>query len=385
MASVGHIMELANSGSYCNSGVDPANEFTMDIRVASEKYEVVKKLKEQAASADLIYLMSDGDREGEVISWSLLKFLKISKEKCRRAITHEITPKAVVQAIEHPTKINDNLVEAGLARLALDKIVGFRLSPIAKTYIGAKSVGRCQSCGLKIIVDREKEIQNFKPESYYDLYLSFEKNKTRFKAKYVGTDSYKIEHLKDTSEVQQVKDACTGEYIVKDIIKKEKQESPKPPFITATLQQELSTQLNLKIKDAMSICQKNFEDGFTTYHRVDVPILSNEFIEAAQRYIEQVFGKDSYAGPRQVKVDENVQNGHEAIRCTDITLTPEKAKDIIKNDLQWKVYCIIWKRTIQSLMHNAVYDSQIITISNNDQLFEMEQKVLKSPGFKILD
>lgn len=278
IASVGHIMELANGGSYYNTGVDPKNDFKMDIKVSPEKHDVVNKLKAQVEWADLVVLMSDPDREGFVISWSLIKFLKLPKTKYIRAVTHEITPKAVVDAIEHPVKMDEDLVDAGLARLALDKILGYRLSPIAKTYVGARSVGRCQSCGLKIIADREKEIKNFIPETYFDLYLNFKKNKTEFKAKYVGTPGKPVDHLKTQKEVDSVKALCNGKYIIEGIDKKEKQEAPKPPFNTPNFQQEAASKLGLSVKDAMAIAQKLFEAGFITYHRTTDEAISEDFI-----------------------------------------------------------------------------------------------------------
>lgn len=196
VASVGHIMSLANGGPYYNSGIDPSDKFSLALEISDDKKDVVNKLKEQVKWADQIFLMTDGDREGEAISWSLIKFLKLKKGTYKRAVTHEITPKAVVAAIENPIELNEELVDAALARMTIDKMLGFSLSPIAKTYIGAKSVGRCQSAGLKLIVDRENEIINFKPETYFDLYLNFEKNKVKFKAKYVGTMAGEVDHLK---------------------------------------------------------------------------------------------------------------------------------------------------------------------------------------------
>ena len=162
-ASVGHIMELANGGSYHNSGIEPTKEFELNLKIAEDKHKVVQNLKEQVKNSDLVYIMSDGDREGEVIAWSLVKFLKIAKTKYYRAITHEITPAAVIKALENPIKVSEELVDAGLARMTLDKMVGFTISPIAKNYIGAKSVGRCQSAGLKLILYREQEIRDFIP------------------------------------------------------------------------------------------------------------------------------------------------------------------------------------------------------------------------------
>ena len=226
MASVGHIMSLADGGSYYNSGVDPKNNFDLNLKVSEDKYKVVQQLKDQAKTADLVYLMSDPDREGFVISWSLVKFLKLPKTKYRRAVTHEITPKAVVKAIENPIPMDDNLVDAGLARMTLDKMLGYRLSPIGKTYVGAKSVGRCQSVGLKLVADREKEIQNFVPETYFDLYVNFEKNKTKFKAKFAGNNTIgNVDHLNSQKEVDAIKANCTKDYVIEAIKKKEKEES----------------------------------------------------------------------------------------------------------------------------------------------------------------
>ena len=201
-ASVGHIMELANGGSYHNSGIEPTKEFELNLKIAEDKHKVVQNLKEQVKNSDIVYIMSDGDREGEVIAWSLVKFLKIAKTKYYRAITHEITPAAVIKALENPIKLSEELVNAGLARMTLDKMVGFTVSPIAKNYIGAKSVGRCQSAGLKLIVDREQEIRDFIPEKYYNLYLNFEKNNSKFKAKYIGTPETTIDKLENIEQVK---------------------------------------------------------------------------------------------------------------------------------------------------------------------------------------
>ena len=250
-ASVGHIMSLANGGNYYNSGVDPEKGFELNLKISEDKHQVVTKLKEQVKAADYVYLFTDPDREGSVISWSLIKFLKIPKTKYRRITTHEITPKAVVHALENPIPLEEDLIEAGLTRMTLDKMIGFRLSPIAKTYVGAKSVGRVQSVGLKLVVDRENELQNFKPETYFDLYLHFEKKGTKFRAKYAGNPIIgNVDHLKTQKEVNTVKKNCTSDYVIEDIKMKEKEESPKPPFCTATFQQEAASKLNLKVKDA---------------------------------------------------------------------------------------------------------------------------------------
>ena len=383
MASVGHIMSLADGGSYYNSGVDPKNNFDLNLKVSEDKYKVVQQLKDQAKTADLVYLMSDPDREGFVISWSLVKFLKLPKTKYRRAVTHEITPKAVVKAIENPIPMDDNLVDAGLARMTLDKMLGYRLSPIGKTYVGAKSVGRCQSVGLKLVADREKEIQNFVPETYFDLYVNFEKNKTKFKAKFAGNNTIgNVDHLNSQKEVDTIKANCTKDYIIEAIKKKEKEESPKPPFCTATFQQEASSKLNLKVKDAMAVAQKLFESGRITYIRSDDTTIAPEFIPTLQSYIESTYGKKAWTQPRVGKKQENAQEGHECLRITDPSLTPDEYNKIDANNLNQKVYKLIWQRTIAAALPNAKISETQYLIDNNGEKFILVSKEITSLGYR---
>ena len=354
MASVGHIVTLENGGSYYNSGIEPTKDFELNLKIAADKYKIVQDLKAAVKNADLVYLMSDPDREGEVISWSLNKFLGIPKTKLRRAVTHEITPKAVVKAIENPIKLNEDLVDAGLTRMTLDKMIGWRLSPIAKTYVGAKSVGRVQSVGLKLIVDREKEIQNFVPVTYFDLYLNFEKNKTKFKAKYAGNETVgNVDQLSTQKEVDTVKRHCAGKYTIEDIKQKTKENAPNPPFCTATFQQEAVSKLNLKVKDAMAIAQKLFETGAVTYLRTDDTEFAPEFIPVLQAYIENTYGKQAWTKPRVGKKQENAQEGHECFRVTDPNMTPDLYAKIDANALNQKVYKLIWQRTIAAALPNA--------------------------------
>ena len=383
MASVGHIMEVANGGTYHNSGIEPTKDFELNLKVSADKYKVVEQLKTQAKTADLVYLMSDPDREGEVISWSLVKFLKLPKTKIRRAVTHEITPKAVVKAIENPIPIDNNLVDAGLARMTLDKMLGFVASPIAKTYVGAKSVGRCQSVGLKLVVDREKEIQNFVPETYFDLYVNFEKNKTKFKAKFAGNNTIgNVDHLNSQKEVDAIKANCTKDYVIEAIKKKEKEESPKPPFCTATFQQEASSKLNLKVKDAMAVAQKLFEAGRITYMRTDDTAFAAEFIPILQSYIEGVYGKKAWTKPRIGKKQENAQEGHECLRVTDPSLTPDDYNKIDANNLNQKVYKLIWQRTIAAALPNAKISETQYLIDNNGEKFILVSKEITSLGYR---
>ena len=383
MASVGHIMQLANGGSYCNSGVTPEKDFDLNLQVSEDKYKVVQDLKAAVKTADLVYLMSDPDREGEVISWSLNKFLSIPKTKLRRAVTHEITPKAVVKAIENPIKLNEDLVDAGLARMTLDKMIGWRLSPIAKTYVGAKSVGRVQSVGLKLVVDREKEIQAFVPETYFDLYLNFSKNKTKFKAKYAGNNIIgNVDHLKTQAEVNSIKANCKGDFTIEAIKQKEKEESPKPPFCTATFQQEAASKLNLKVKDAMAVAQKLFESGAITYMRTDDTEFAPEFIPALQAYIEEAYGKSAFTKPRVGKKQENAQEGHECLRVTDPNLTPDKYNKIDVNPLNNKVYKLIWQRTIAAALPNTKISETQYLIDNNGEKFILVSNEITRLGYR---
>ena len=382
-ASVGHIAVLANGGNYYNSGVDPQNNFELNLKIAEDKHQVVTKLKEQVKAADYVYLFTDPDREGSVIAWSLIKFLKIPKTKYRRITTHEITPKAVVHALENPIPLEEDLVEAGLTRMTLDKMIGFRLSPIAKTYVGAKSVGRVQSVGLKLVVDREKEIQNFKPETYFDLYLNFEKKGTKFKAKYAGNPTIgNVDHLKTQKEIDKIKKNCISDYVIEDIKMKEKEESPKPPFCTATFQQEAASKLNLKVKDAMAIAQKLFEAGRITYMRTDDTSFADEFIPILKSYIEGTYGKSAYTKPRVGKKQENGQEGHECLRITDPSLTPDNYSSVDANILNAKVYKLIWQRTIAAAMPNAKISETQYLINNNDEKFILVSNEVTKPGYR---
>ena len=376
-------MHLADGGKYYNTGIDPTNNFELDLKISEDKFKTVQALKEAAKNADLVYLMSDGDREGEVISWSLIKFLKLPKTKYRRAITHEITPKAVVHAIENPIQLNEDMADAGLARLTLDKLLGYRLSPIAKTYVGAKSVGRCQSVGLKLVADREREIQNFVPETYYDIYLNFVKNSVKFRAKYAGNNIIgNVDHLKTQAEAESVLKNCVKDYVIEDIKQKIKEEAPKPPFCTATLQQEASSKLGLKVKDVMAVAQKLFEGGFITYHRSDDQTLAAEFIPELKSYIEDNFGKSAYTKPRAGKKGDNAQEGHEAIRVTDLTVTPDIFNKLETNTLNEKLYKLIWQRTVACALPNAKISETQYLIDNNGEKFILVSKEITSLGYR---
>ena len=383
VASVGHISNIKDGGNYYNTGIDPQNDFEMNLAISEDKHKVVQQLKDLSKTADHIVLATDGDNEGAQIAWSLIKFLGLKKGTYSRLITHEITPKAVVKAFENPVALDTDNAMASQARMCLDKLLGYRVSPIAKTYVGAKSVGRCQSCGLKLIADREREIQNFVPETYFDLYVNFEKNKTKFKAKFAGNNEMgNIDHLKSQAEVNKIINSCTKEYVIEDTKKKEKEESPKPPFCTATFQQEASSKLGLKVKDAMAIAQKLFENGAITYHRTDDTAFAAEFVPILQSYIESTYGKTAWTQPRVGKKQENAQEGHECLRITDPSLTPDEYNKIDANNLNQKVYKLIWQRTIAAALPNAKISETQYLIDNNGEKFILVSKEITSLGYR---
>ena len=382
VASVGHVMELKNGGSYHNTGIDPKNDFAMDLGISADKKQKVTEIAALAKDADIIALGSDDDREGTLISWSLLRFAKLPKTKCIRITMHEITPKAVVYALEHPVKLDENMVQAALARMSVDKMIGYALSPIAKTFVGARSVGRCQSAGLKLVADREREIQEFNPETYFDVYLNFEKNGSKFKAKYVGTAQKAVNHLKTQEEVDAAKAACGKNFEVLSVSTKKKQEAPSAPFSTATFQQEASSRLGLSVKEATAASQKLFESGKITYIRTDSTDMAPEFIPALKSYIEGAFGKGTFQQPRVAKKTGTEQDGHEALRVTDPNFTPDAAAASLGSPVLTKVYKLIWQRTIASAMPNAVKSETTYSIGSNDQRFSLVSNELLSPGFR---
>lgn len=393
VASVGHILQLKDGGPAFNSGIYPDKNFQMNLAINPEKKKVVDEITKLAKKADVISIMTDDDRAGFFIGWSIIKFCKLPEEKCVRAVTHEITPKAVIFALENPVPFNDNLVSAECARMMTDKLIGFSLSPLAKKYLGAKSIGRCQSVGLKLVSDREKEIIDFVPELYYNLYLKFTKNNKGFKAKYCGFKKEIIDKFTKQADVNAVISNCKNTpFVIESIESVEQKESPKPPFCTATFQQEASSKLGLKVKDAMSCAQKLFEGikvnnehiGLITYLRSDSTEIAAEFIPELKSYITNTYGADKYKNPRKSKSKSTDQNGHEAIRVTDPTMTPEKLSNYVTNELLIKVYKLIWQRTIAAAMPNAAITEVTYTISNNDHKFKLSSKTLIDAGYRLV-
>lgn len=393
MASVGHIANIAdNPKSYKNTGIHPNNNFKIDYKILTDKKEVVNKLKAQVEKADLVYIGVDHDREGAQIGWSLVKFLSLSKEKCRRMIMHEITPKAVLYAFENPVPFETTLVEAAQARAAIDKLIGYSLSEFAKKYIGAKSIGRCQSVGLKLVSEREKEINDFIPELYFNLYLSFKKYGNDFKAKYTGYKQEEISKFTKQADVDAVINDCKNcNFVIESIERVIHNESPKQPFCTATFQQEAANKLGLKVKDAMSCAQKLFEGikvngehiGLITYMRTDSTEIAAEFLPELETFINTTYGTNKYIGPRKSKKKATDQDGHEALRIVNPNMTPDILATHISNQLLIKVYKLIWQRTIASVMPNAVISEFIYTINCNDHKFKLSTRELREAGYKV--
>ena len=394
LATIGHTTLIAdNKKSYKNTGIHPEKSFAVDYQVDPDKAKVVREIKDQLIWADLVLIASDEDREGENLGYHIKEVLNLPEDKYYRISYRSITKPAIQEAIDNPTKFNMPLVKAAEARQIVDKMLGYTLSPIARKYVGAKSVGRCQSVGLKLVADREAEITNFIPETFYDVWLEFTKDYNIFKAKYIGTEKEKIDKIKDKNIVDKLQADCKdNDYIISDIKTKLRTEGAPQPFCTATFQQEASTNIGLGVKDAMSCAQKLFEGvaingehiGLITYHRTDCTDIADSFIPELKAYVETTYGKKQYAGPRAGKKQDNAQEGHEALRVTDPKLTPEKLESVLPNPTLVKVYRLIWKRTLASVMADATYDDTIYTISNSGHNFSLTTSQVHDLGFRVL-
>lgn len=391
MASVGHISDIKDGGSYWNTGIDPTNDFKTNYAVSDDKKKTVEDLKDQVARVSKVIIASDEDREGEAIAWSLKKFLKIPNDKYERVTFQEITKSAVLKALDNPRKIDGDLVDAAHSRGIVDKIIGYRLSPIARKQIQARSVGRCQSAGLKVVVDREKEIQNFVPETYYDLILNFKKDGQDFRAKYIGTKDKEVKRLNSLDEVKAIVNECKkGSYSILDITTKEKLSNPKPPFITSTFQQEVSSKLGISVKLAQSYAQKLFEGievggqhvALITYIRTDSVAMSPEFQGLLERYVKNTYGNEYYAPLKKVKNSETSQEAHECIRCIDLDMTPNVLARYVNDEKLLKVYTIIYKRTVASMMAPQRISETTYIIGNGEHRFELVSKEELFDGYK---
>ena len=382
VSSKGHIRDLATTG-HLGLGVDIENGFKPNYVPIKGKSSVIRELKKEVKESDMVFLASDPDREGEAIAWHLKDALGIKDDNYKRVLFNEITHDKVIESINNPTKIDDNLVKSQETRRILDRIIGFRLSKLLQSKIGAKSAGRVQSVALKLIVDREREIKAFNPEEYWTITAHFKNfDSDLFKYK---NDEIKL-HNED--EANEVLNKIEEEYKVESYDQKKTNKKSPFPFTTSTLQQLASTKLGFPARKTMSLAQKLYEGidigseivGLITYMRTDSIRLSEDFIKPVMKYIENEFGKDYIGYVKKAKKNENVQDAHEGIRPTSILRTPEKMKEYLSSD-EHKLYSMIYYRTLASLMADSVVNHTTVIFDNNDYKFKTTGQVLVFDGY----
>ena len=388
VASMGHIRDLPKS----KLGVDIENNFEPEYINIRGKGDLIKSLIKDAKNAKTVYLATDPDREGEAIAWHLAHILGIPEDCKCRVTFNEITKEAVKNSIKNPRTIDRNLIDAQQARRVLDRIVGYKMSPVLwKKVKRGLSAGRVQSVAVKLIVDRETEIEQFIPEEYWNIYATLEAEKKEFEARFYGKDKKKLEiHTKE--EVDKILAGIEkGTYVVSDVKKGEKKKVPAPPFTTSTMQQEASRKLGFTLKKTMSIAQMLYEGvkvpekgtiGLITYMRTDSTRISEEARAAAKEEICKVYGEEYYEN-RYYKTKGNAQDAHEGIRPTYIELEPEKVKDSLTPD-QYKLYRLIYHRFLASQMAAAIYDTMSVTIDVNSYQFKASGQSIKFKGFMTL-
>jgi len=395
-ASVGHVRDLPKS----KLGIDVENNFEPNYITIRGKGDVIKELKKEAKKADNIYLATDPDREGEAISWHLAKILNLDESKEIRIEFNEITKDAIKKASKNPRKINLDLVDAQQARRVLDRLVGYNISPLLwKKIEKGLSAGRVQSVALKLIIDREREIMDFKPEEYWTLELEVKKSKKKFTAKYVGdlkNEKLSKKKIKNEEEINEILNNLNKEKIeVYKIDKAKSYSKPSAPFTTSSLQQEANRRINFTAKNTMIGAQQLYEGinikgegsvGLVTYIRTDSFRLSDEAVTSSKEYITQNYGDNYYQQrvyTKSKKSENKVQDAHEAIRPTSVFKSPELIKDSLTTD-QYKLYSLIWKRFVASQMVDAVYDVTKILLNNNNSIFEANGKILVFDGYKLI-
>lgn len=391
-ASVGHVRDLPKS----QIGVDIDNNFEPKYITIRGKGDVISKLKKEAKTAKKVYLATDPDREGEAISWHLANLLNIDESQKCRVSFNEITQNAVKSAIKQPRKIDMDLVDAQQARRVLDRIVGYKISPLLwKKVKKGLSAGRVQSVATKMICDREEEINSFVSQEYWSIISKLAKPKVNpsFEAKFHGTEAEKIELTNEEQVNEILKEIEKSKYTVQKVKEQEKKRAAAAPFITSTMQQEASRKLGFTTKRTMMVAQQLYEGidikghgsvGLITYMRTDSTRISNEAQNEAREYITKKYGADYI--PQTPKIYKNKsasQDAHEAIRPTYIDMTPDDIKESL-NAEQYKLYKLIWSRFIASQMSSAVYDTVSADISAGRYIFKANGSKVKFPGFMVL-
>ncbi len=391
MASAGHVRDLPKS----KLGVDIDNGFAPQYINMADKKDLIKSLKAAAANCEEVYLATDPDREGEAISWHLAQILALDMDKANRVTFNEITRTAVQAGIKVPRKINMDLVDAQQARRVLDRIVGYKLSPFLwKKVKSGLSAGRVQTVALRLIVDREREIEKFESTEYWTVEAKLLAGRKSFVAKLYGDNNGKIDLIPDEAAATEILNNLeNAQYEVTDVKKGKRNKQPAPPFITSTLQQEASRKLGFTGQRTMRIAQQLYEGielegigvtGLITYMRTDSLRISEEARAAANKYIVGTFG-DKYlpSKPRYFKTKSGAQDAHEAIRPTDVLITPDSIRGSLTTE-QYKLYKLIWERFVASLMSASVQDTVNVDITANGYLFKASGYSVKFDGFTVL-
>ncbi len=390
-ASVGHVRDLPRS----QMGINTENNYEPKYITIRGKGPVLQELKTAAKKAKKIYLAADPDREGEAIAWHLATALNIDVHSDCRVVFNEITKEAILESFKHPRPINMDLVDAQQARRILDRLVGYNISPILwKKVKKGLSAGRVQSVSLRLIIDREHEIQSFIPEEYWSIEAAFEKGKKQFEAFYYGNGKEKVKLTNEAQVTEILKNVKGSEFEVMNVVKKERKRNAAPAFTTSSLQQEAARKLNFRAKKTMMLAQQLYEGielskkegavGLITYMRTDSTRISETAKTEAVAYIEGKYGKEFVAQEqKQVKAKANAQDAHEAIRPTSAMRTPEELKAILSRD-QLRLYRLIWERFIASQMASAVLDTVTVDLQNNDVLFRANGSQVKFAGFMKL-
>ena len=382
LSSKGHVRDLATTGKY-GLGVDVDNDFTPNYIMMKGKKSVVDELKKALKESSHVYLATDPDREGEAISWHLKDVLKLKDSDYDRVVFNEITKGAVKEAFKHSRKIDDYLVNSQETRRILDRIIGFRLSKLIQSKTNGSSAGRVQSVALKLIVEKEREIQAFNPEEYYTIKGIFDEFDAEL-FKYKNDDL----QIKSEKEKDDILNKLDKNFKVETIDSKEKQKQSKMPYITSSMQQDASNKLNMNAKKTMQIAQKLYEGielqdetvGLITYMRTDSTRLSDDFIKSVYAYIDENYGKEYVGYVKKSKKKDNVQDAHEAIRPTSINRTPESVRKYLTND-EFKLYRMIYYRALASLFANAKTLNTTIILDNNDYKFKATGQIVTFNGY----
>lgn len=382
LSSKGHIRDLSTKGKY-GLGVDLENDFKPDYVTIKGKSKLINDLKKEVKKADFVYLATDPDREGEAISWHLFDTLKLKDENYQRIVFNEITKDAVINSFKHARKIDQNLVNSQETRRILDRIIGFRLSKLMQAKTDGTSAGRVQSVALKLIVDKEREINKFNPEEYWTITGIF----NDFEADLFNYNNKDIK-IPNEAKANEILNELSNTFKIVSVDKKNKNKKSNPPFITSTLQRLASTKLGFNAKKTMSLAQKLYEGielidetvGLISYMRTDSVRLSDEFIKSTYGYIKDKFGEEYIGYVKVSKKTENVQDAHEAIRPTSINRTPESVKPYLSND-EYRLYKMIYYRALASLMKDATTINTTVILDNNNYQFKATGQIIDFDGY----